>query len=212
MGGVGRRAFTFVAAVSLVSCLAAAGLWVRGYWTVDHLQFCYAWYPEPHLWNARWLAFKSAGGQFSVGIVRNDFDLRHAGGIVQGGDEPGWAERFVKENRAGLSARVSRRARDPRARYIDAGKTSLGFGARHSGSRTEARHDEYSTVAAPAWLPVVVGAVAPAGWIVRRRRRRVRRTGRLCEACGYDLRATPERCPECGAVTAADDIGAACGG
>jgi hypothetical protein len=59
------------------------------------------------------------------------------------------------------------------------------------------------------WLRVrwpFVPAVASAGPLaygvaLLRRRRRVRKG--CCPTCGYDLRATPARCPECGAVPAA---------
>jgi hypothetical protein len=47
-------------------------------------------------------------------------------------------------------------------------------------------------------LPLVLPAVLPALWLVRHRRRRRRGKAGLCPACGYDLRATPERCSECG--------------
>ena len=58
----------------------------------------------------------------------------------------------------------------------------------------------------PCWAPIVASAVLPAAWVVRRRREGRRGAG-VCAGCGYDLRATPERCPECGREVAADAVG-----
>jgi hypothetical protein len=53
----------------------------------------------------------------------------------------------------------------------------------------------------PFWaIALTVGVVPLARLAGRVRRRRARRAGLLCGNYGYDLRATPERCPECGAV------------
>ena len=75
----------------------------------------------------------------------------------------------------------------------------LGFFLdRRPGRRGEPRF----SVVFPIWLAVAVTAVLPA-WVTPGRIRRWRRRARgACLSCGYDLRATPERCPECGAVPA----------
>ena len=56
------------------------------------------------------------------------------------------------------------------------------------------------TFALPYWFVLVIVAALPAARSMPGRPHR-RRDGR-CLNCGYDLRATPERCPECGTIAA----------
>jgi hypothetical protein len=58
----------------------------------------------------------------------------------------------------------------------------------------------YFVLGVPFWALCVPPAIA-AGWGVGRLYLRRNRQGLgRCRQCGYDLRATPDRCPECGHV------------
>ncbi len=58
----------------------------------------------------------------------------------------------------------------------------------------------YANLRLPYWFLILVSSAVVAHWLVvrRRRLRLARAEANLCPACGYDLRATPQRCPECG--------------
>jgi hypothetical protein len=75
---------------------------------------------------------------------------------------------------------------------------------RFAGGRQQGRREKFS-LTVPHWLIVVLSAALPVRRAVTRRRQRVL-SGRLrlglCPTCGYDLRASPDRCPECGTVDA----------
>jgi primosomal protein N' len=52
----------------------------------------------------------------------------------------------------------------------------------------------------PHWFLALPFAILPCRFLIRKLRiHRRARSGR-CLACGYDLRASKDRCPECGAA------------
>lgn len=53
---------------------------------------------------------------------------------------------------------------------------------------------------APYWSFAALFAILPIGQLIVRSRRRALRNRSICTVCGYDIRITPDQCPECGHI------------
>ena len=158
--------------LSLLLCVAAAALWVRSLWTADIVHFVPS-DSEPggnRCWSYR-LASAFPSIHFQVWHKRPDASLRLP--------PPGFSHERHKRPRSGIIPGSAARR--------------LGLGC--------AATEWWVACWVPLWVVAVVAAVLSAArtasWAGSCRRvRRLQRN--QCPGCGYDLRATPGRCPECG--------------
>ena len=195
-----RRLHNLLTALSLLLLVAVAALWVRSYfvgdtWTLPYdrvVDVTTSPYGETDTWRAQYVLNSGRGraqwvrtectddavapaGHSTLPVPQTILDLRS--------NTPGdwWTgalgfDYFVREKHY---------VHGPR------GNHSTYFGFR--------------TLTVPYWfLASVSGALAAAGVFryLRQRRRRVRIARGLCRTCGYDIRATLDRCPECGTTPA----------
>ena len=195
MRRIARCAFTAIVALSLLLCVASCALWARSYFVGDSLLYQY---PRDINGTTCWDMHHVMLGRGSFVynfLFQYDLDLRTA--IFYGEDSP-------HGRRADWSRFQHRRGEpvEPDPNFSRTDDPKWGFKYVHFVNPQPGLppHGAGYLLIFPMWLPTVAFAALPAVRFVQRTRRRRRTQLGLCRACGYDLRASPERCPECGAI------------
>ncbi len=192
-----RRLYILGSVVSLLLCVATCALWVRSHWVADAFHRIA---PPPGGRNVT-IASTRGGLTVSATVISAPKRARRP---------PLWT----------TSAPHSPRVRGPlpgepgvRAHlswsafgffWTDGGTKPVGplsAGLPLAGGATsQMTYFPSWQAAVPHWsIAALAGAAA---WAFARRTRSAARRPGHCAACGYDLRATPDRCPECGAEPA----------
>ena len=189
-----RRLLNLLTALSLMLCVAVVALWVRSHFVVDEVVY---------------FGHVRARGCDGVSFVS------YAGTLMCYWDHYSFppADRLAFIGRAS-SGRVASEFRRGVSRYRDAeeyrqNRDNFGLGwfdsavERQRGMwKTSGISCVRRTVRVPHGTVAVALLICPVAVGFHRSYTRRRRRSGLCPACGYDLRATPGRCPECGLIPA----------
>jgi hypothetical protein len=196
-----RRLLTFLSAFSLILCVGTVGLWVRSYRTTSAIVKT-RYYSSESGSAGRSTTLESRRGEITWDWHEWSQPGAYSGMHVIPGLR--FLESEAKQRRGDRWLYCWEASIDPHRVWSSYMLLGCGF---HSEWYDDEIRDEfvvttvYRAAFVPYWLVALIFAVLPSLFLRRHRKLRPVRMG-LCPTCGYDLRATPDRCPECGTVTA----------
>ena len=165
-----RRLLNLLTGLSLLLCVAVVALWVRSYRTAA----TFDWWSV----GTGGVEFRVRGATARAGSV-GFYVADYPPGLCRGS----YPLHYHRSRTEGNSRPARRK---------------LGFAVERSSPAPGQTDVVWRAWRVPFWFLLLASALAPARRAARGiSEARLRRRG-LCPACGYDLRATPGRCPECG--------------
>lgn len=168
-----QRLFLILSGLSLLLAIAAGGMWVRSYWRTDYIP---GWTDNQYVSNGVVAVLESDRGRIFV-CWPDDDELKSP-----------FVHPYGRLEVMHLVPRDNSYPDDSLWAYL--GVHYHGYMGNRGGFNL---FIAYRVICLPALiLPLLY-------WRQRRRRLAFERIGR-CRSCGYDLRASPDRCPECGTL------------
>ena len=171
-----RRLFNILTVLSLLLLVAVAVLWVRSHQFGDDVGYSRG---------AHRYYIRTGGGEIALEISR--YHTERFPSQFAWDTDPARTRQLYGMPRDTLFKRLGFYSRTA---LMDMGGSSGIVGTNHAWM-------------VPMWFAALLAALVPALHLpaaLRRVRRRRRAESRRCPACGYDLRATPGQCPECGTL------------
>jgi len=179
-------------AVSLLAFVAVMALWGRSQRTCDLIYRASGMQDIDGMGGSMLLT----GSGFQLGSSRGVFWI--GAGRMEVVKQGLWwpTDRFYRE-----SSRVSRGSGYTQEQLLDSTSPApryAGFDlASNASPGTSGEHFGHRVVV-PYWFAALLTLIRPAKHFIHAYRARIRFARGACQVCGYDLRATPDRCPECG--------------
>ena len=186
-----RSLLNLLTALSLVVCVAVLALWVRSRFFQDS----FAWERVEHRGHYR------VSSRYVLHTYRGGVEIS---GSVYGEGRGAEVTHAAAQPATWASGPPRPSFHFPRHALTVANR--LGFLLENDDVARDALRDTFRggwMLAIPYWAPLLFAAVLPAASLSGWRRRRRWMCAGLCPSCGYDLRATPGRCPECGTPASA---------
>ena len=187
-----RRLFNIAVVVSLLLFVAGAVVWLQSYWVIHNVSgYTAAKNGAAFDWTSVSANLGWGGITFRRTRTVNDTtEMRTTSGMSYDSHpvEAGW-----EKPRVGTGTF----------------RNWLGFGIWHGKGMTGSGpkpptvfNQDFTFVHVPMCVPLLLTMAFPLIALKRHRRQRRRLRLGLCQTCGYDLQATPQRCPECGTTAA----------
>jgi hypothetical protein len=188
-----RRLYTVLSFLSLLLCVVVVFACFSSY---------FAFAPFGQYWETRYWETCLAGGESTYrngGWLAKDGSLHFVGSGRK--YEPASPIAYWSRRRSGVDPAPGLQLEPTRFGFANFHRaSSWGQGA---GTNFQRVTDTNTQLSFPLWMLALLLALPTVGRLVAGARRRKRRARGLCPSCGYDLRATPGRCPECGAASPA---------
>jgi hypothetical protein len=182
---IGRYILNGLTVLSLVLCVATAGLWLSTLRVYKQIR-------QQYLHGGELVTLSGWSYKGRAVLLRSDADAKSWDSPVR------WESVRASEPEAS-------RLGQSQARYLTGFVTGRWAGIQFGDKTYLAPRRKRTRVCdIPLHVPVVAFACLPllrTTQLLLRSHKRGRRVRlRLCPKCGYDLRATPDRCPECGTI------------